>query len=113
MRSVSAFAHSKPGGIAARAMGLGSFKINIRSGAWADFATDARGHGAISLLSYIARVPHYLACFRGGMAHWVEAWSTSETHRSPQVCPWLRTASPNVENLDAELSACETLHTPC
>ena len=32
---------------------LGSFKINVRSGAWADFSTGDRGRGAISLASYV------------------------------------------------------------
>lgn len=32
---------------------LGSFKINIRTGAWADFATDARGGDPVSLHAYL------------------------------------------------------------
>lgn len=31
----------------------GSFKVNIRTGHWADFATDARGGDAISLRAYL------------------------------------------------------------
>ncbi len=33
--------------------GLGSFKINLRSGKWADFATGDRGGDLISLWAYI------------------------------------------------------------
>jgi hypothetical protein len=32
---------------------LGSFKINLRTGQWADFATGDRGGDAISLLAYL------------------------------------------------------------
>lgn len=32
---------------------LGSFRINFRSGAWADFAIGARGGDSISLLAYL------------------------------------------------------------
>jgi hypothetical protein len=32
---------------------LGSFKINLRTGRWADFATGNRGGDAISLLAYL------------------------------------------------------------
>jgi hypothetical protein len=31
----------------------GSFKINIRSGEWADFAVDAKGGDLISLVAYL------------------------------------------------------------
>ncbi len=31
----------------------GSFKLNIRTGRWADFATDARGGDVISLAAYL------------------------------------------------------------
>ncbi len=31
----------------------GSFKINLRSGRWADFATDARGGDVVSLVAYL------------------------------------------------------------
>lgn len=31
----------------------GSFKVNVRTGHWADFATDARGGDAISLRAYL------------------------------------------------------------
>lgn len=34
----------------------GSFKINLRSGRWADFACDARGGDVVSLVAYIERV---------------------------------------------------------
>ncbi len=34
----------------------GSFKINIKSGCWADFATDARGGDIISLVAYLEGV---------------------------------------------------------
>jgi hypothetical protein len=32
---------------------LGSFKINLTTGAWADFAVGDRGYGATSLAAYI------------------------------------------------------------
>ena len=32
----------------------GSFKINLRSGRWADFASDARGGDPVSLVAYLA-----------------------------------------------------------
>ena len=32
---------------------LGSFKVNLRTGKWADFATGDRGGDAISLLAYL------------------------------------------------------------
>ncbi len=32
---------------------LGSFKVNVRSGAWADFATGDHGRGVISLAAYV------------------------------------------------------------
>ncbi len=32
---------------------LGSFRINLRSGRWADFATDDRGGDPISLAAYL------------------------------------------------------------
>lgn len=34
----------------------GSFKINLRSGRWADFATGDAGHDPISLLAYLAGI---------------------------------------------------------
>ncbi len=33
---------------------LGSFKINLRTGRWADFATDATGGDPVSLTAYLA-----------------------------------------------------------
>jgi hypothetical protein len=32
---------------------LGSFKVNLRTGRWADFATGEKGGDAISLLAYL------------------------------------------------------------
>lgn len=32
----------------------GSFRVNMRTGRWADFATDARGGDPISLAAYLA-----------------------------------------------------------
>jgi hypothetical protein len=34
----------------------GSFKVNLRSGRWADFATDARGGDPVSLVAYLEGV---------------------------------------------------------
>ncbi len=39
----------------------GSFKINLESGRWADFATDARGNDVVSLGAYLAGVGQYEA----------------------------------------------------
>ena len=33
---------------------VGSFKINLRTGRWADFATDARGGDVVSLAAYLS-----------------------------------------------------------
>jgi hypothetical protein len=35
----------------------GSFRINIRSGRWADFATGDRGGDVIALLAYLENLP--------------------------------------------------------
>jgi hypothetical protein len=35
----------------------GSFKVNLRTGRWADFATGDKGGDAISLLAYLRRLP--------------------------------------------------------
>ena len=35
---------------------LGSFRINLRTGRWADFATGDRGGDVISLAAYLARI---------------------------------------------------------
>lgn len=35
---------------------LGSFKINLSTGVWADFATDDRGGDVISLVAYLAGI---------------------------------------------------------
>lgn len=37
----------------ARTSALGSFKVNMRTGAWGDFATDAAGGDLISLAAYL------------------------------------------------------------
>ena len=39
----------------------GSFSINLRSGAWADFATDDRGRDLISLIAYLKDISQYEA----------------------------------------------------
>ena len=35
---------------------LGSFRFNVRTGCWADFACDARGGDIISLVAYVFNV---------------------------------------------------------
>jgi hypothetical protein len=40
---------------------LGSFRINLKSGRWADFATDDRGGDLISLIAYLKRIPQHEA----------------------------------------------------
>ena len=35
----------------------GSFKVNLRTGCWADFATGDKGGDAISLLAYLRGLP--------------------------------------------------------
>ncbi|MBM6583232.1 hypothetical protein ILT44_23810 [Microvirga sp. BT689] len=40
---------------------LGSFKFNLRTGRWADFATGDKGGDAISLIAYIRGISQYEA----------------------------------------------------
>lgn len=40
---------------------LGSFRVNLRSGAWADFATEHRGRDLISLIAYLKSISQYEA----------------------------------------------------
>jgi hypothetical protein len=40
---------------------LGSFRINLRSGKWGDFATGHRGRDLISLVAYLKRISQYEA----------------------------------------------------
>jgi hypothetical protein len=52
----------------------GSFSINLRTGRWADFATDARGTDVISLRAYLENLSQYeaakeLASMLGVKAH--------------------------------------------
>ena len=42
----------------------GSFKINLRSGRWADFATGERGGDPVSLVAYVEGVSHAEAARR-------------------------------------------------
>jgi hypothetical protein len=42
----------------------GSFKINLRTGKWADFATEDRGCGAVSLAAYLLDLTHREAARR-------------------------------------------------
>ena len=42
----------------------GSFKINVRTGHWADFATGDRGGDLISLVAYLENCPHVEAARR-------------------------------------------------
>jgi hypothetical protein len=42
----------------------GSFKVNIITGRWADFATNDRGGDVISLAAYLARINQGEACRR-------------------------------------------------
>lgn len=56
---------------------LGSFRINLHTGRWADFAcADARGNGVISLVAYLCDVRPYEAALHlskqlgvGGVNH--------------------------------------------
>ena len=40
---------------------LGSFRINLKSGRWADFATHDRGGDLISLIAYLGDLSQYEA----------------------------------------------------
>ena len=42
----------------------GSFRINMRTGRWADFATGDRGGDVISLMAYLFRLPQVEAARR-------------------------------------------------
>jgi hypothetical protein len=53
---------------------LGSFKINLLTGVWADFATDVRGGDLISLAAYLgtldqAEAARQVACMLGINPH--------------------------------------------
>jgi hypothetical protein len=43
---------------------LGSFKINLHSGLWSDFATGDRGRDLIALAAYLFGLPQYDAALR-------------------------------------------------
>ena len=43
---------------------LGSFRINMRTGRWADFATGDKGTDVISLAAYLAGVSQHEAAWR-------------------------------------------------
>ena len=43
---------------------LGSFRINLRTGRWADFATGDKGTDVISLAAYLAGITQYEAARR-------------------------------------------------
>ncbi len=43
---------------------IGSFRINLRSGAWADFATDDHGGDLISLAAFLFRLSQAEAALR-------------------------------------------------
>jgi len=43
---------------------MGSFRINLRTGAWADFAIDKRGGDLISLAAYLFALSHAEAALR-------------------------------------------------
>ena len=43
---------------------IGSFRINLRAGAWADFAIDERGGDLISLAAYLYGLSQAEAAFR-------------------------------------------------
>ena len=43
---------------------MGSFKINLRTGRWADFATGAKGGDVISLAAYLFSLSQYEAAGR-------------------------------------------------
>jgi hypothetical protein len=40
---------------------LGSFKVNLKTGRWADFATDDKGGDVISLVAYVKNISQYEA----------------------------------------------------
>jgi putative DNA primase/helicase len=40
---------------------LGSFRVNLKSGRWADFATEHRGRDLISLIAYLKSISQYEA----------------------------------------------------
>jgi len=42
-------------------LSTGSFKVNIRTGAWADFATGDKGGDLIALLAYLNQTTQYYA----------------------------------------------------
>jgi hypothetical protein len=42
----------------------GSFKVNVRTGRWADFSTGDKGGDPVSLVAYLSGLPMGEACLR-------------------------------------------------
>jgi hypothetical protein len=53
---------------------LGSFKVNLSTGRWADFATGDAGGDLVSLAAYVAALPQREAAIRLAESMGVEPW---------------------------------------
>ena len=53
---------------------LGSFKVNLSTGKWADFATGDRGGDLVSLAAFVAALPQREAAIRLAESMGVEPW---------------------------------------
>lgn len=54
---------------------LGSFKVNVRSGSWADFASGDRGGDLISLAAFVSGLRQREAAIRLAEAMGVSPWA--------------------------------------
>ena len=69
----------------------GSFKINLATGRWADFATGAKGGDAIALYAYLERVSQK-RCGSGASdgSNAGEVWREAPANDRHEGAPWLR-----------------------
>jgi hypothetical protein len=54
---------------------LGSFKVNVSTGRWADFATGDGGGDLVSLAAFVSGLPQREACIRLAESMGVSPWA--------------------------------------
>lgn len=54
---------------------LGSFKVNVATGRWADFATGDGGGDLVSLAAFVSGLPQREACIRLAESMGVSPWA--------------------------------------
>lgn len=54
---------------------LGSFKVNLSTGKWADFATGDRGGDLVALAAFVAGIPQRDAAIRLAESMGVDPWA--------------------------------------